>query len=411
MPTAHARLLLAALVTVYGTVLLALALAWNAAGVLSQHNLFFNADPDSNLSSLAHGSWGRLAPSHPGLELLSLPVRAVAHLLARMGAADDVIRLRELLALGYSPGATLLTLAVSYRTLTRLGLASADACAATAIVAASFSTLLFGALPETYALSGLCVALLLLQFVDDTGPRHAPRHLRWIAAGLAATLVTITHAVTAGLLYGALLWHQRRSATAASVRALAMTAGLVAAGLCVHVLLVTLFGVASGSEGHPRWIARFLSLDPARVGLNALSFPLASVQAIAAFGATVGPRPFCVSGPCLGLTFSIEAVTPAAVGALAMAGIGAPLAWRRLIADPLRQRLAVPVALVLGFNLALHAVFGDEVFLYAKHWMGATSLVFLPLLSGHARRAWGLAAVLLLHNLRVLLGSQSLVGY
>lgn len=410
MTTARHRLLLTAATSAYGTLLLAVALTWSFAGYLSEHNLFFNADPASNLASLAHGSWGRLAPSHPGLELLSLPIRALATLLSRAWPTGEVVSVRELLALGYSPVATLLTLAVLYRTLVRLGLTAGDARAAVAVWATSFSTLLFGVLPETYALSGFGVALLLLQFVEDTEPSRAPRHLRWAAVGWAAALVTITHAVTAGLLYGAMLWHHRRAASVAIGRGMAMAAGLVAASLGVHVLLLVVFGASSGHEGQARWIARFVSLDLARIGLNVLSFPLATLQAIAAFGITVGPRPFCDSGPCLGLTFTITTVTPGALGALGVATAGASWAWHQLRGDPIRKRLAVPVALVLGSNLALHAVFGDEVFLYTKHWMGATSLLFLPLLAGRPRLAWCLAAALLGYNVYVLLSAPGLLA-
>ncbi|AKJ31073.1 hypothetical protein [Caldimonas brevitalea] len=301
---------------------------------------------------------------HPLFSLLTLPVVTALQWLPGVDA-------RAAAAL-FSAATAAATVALLYLTLRRLGRQRAEAALLCALLCASAGWLFFYTVPEAFQLGGLTIMLAL--YVAAAPPAASPRREQirvwWVSAATLA--VTLTN-----WMFGWLLALGRlRPLAAAAVTAGALAAVAAGAGL-QHQLLPNLPGFGSlGGE------TSFMLKEEA-------GGPLA-VAKVFWFDTVVAPRPD-LTGPnphWQALSFQHSPL-----------GSGSPLAWpalalwAALLALGL-LRVCRRGALPPGFRLvlvgglvgqwALHAVYGEETFLYALH--------FLPLLVVLASLAFDLPA-------------------
>ena len=318
----------------YLVVMYAVALYWHSRGYFDIRNLFFDADPDTNLTTFSHG-WGRRALSHPLLELVSVPVRVLGWVVFQVGLVSSVVKLREVLALSVSPVFSAATLVAFYGVLRTVHVGRIDAYLFTLLFALAFSNLIFAVLPETFAISGLLVTLLVGYYLRCREKGSPGSDVVWSLLGIAMAGVTVTNAAIFAIVYAL---HLTRSRGLPVWRAL-LGAGVYGAGVAAFVVVVcvvvyALLDVRMGSEGRLEWIVRFLTKSGAEAVANLLNLFSASVNAFVAVGVeTASYREGCDAGGfCSRLTFVREvddlimvawAVAPfAAVAALSARGGG-----------------------------------------------------------------------------------------
>lgn len=368
----------------------------------AQYNLLFDADASARLQTFSHG-YGADARSmqHPALSLyVSVPIRLAAIPPARAGVhGGDVRAVRRLLALHVAPAAAGLTAAVVLLSLWALGCALRDPLAIAVLGAATFSGVVFGAVPDHFALSGLCVALALGLAVV-TCREGRPRRAIWILLGMATAGITVTNGVPVFLILLAALrgagWTAGRAAGEAvrlGIWALVLTFAVSAVGNAVYET-----GEVTPVRHSSAWARGYLRPD---AGTAALRFPAAMASAVAPASPGVRHDSLAVATRArYGFRFTLQTPrrgsgTAGVAGwvVLALAAAGAA----RLLRGTPAQRGAGGAALALvGFNLVLHAAWGGELFLYSQHWAPAIPLLLGGLaVQGPAGRArtWGLAVL------------------
>lgn len=378
-----------------------LALRLDALHAFGQYNLLFDADASARLETFSHG-YGADARSlqHPALSLyVSVPVRLVtagAGVVA--GGAAEPRAVRRSLALRVAPLAASVSVVALLFTLALMGLRLSAAAAGAVVGAASFSPLLFGAVPDHFAVSGAVLSVTLLAAVATARTRRV-RPVVWCILGMAAAGVTLTNGLAVSATFATALvgagWAFRRAvvlATGVGTASLLLTLGVAAAGNAVYAT-----GQAASVDASSVWARQYLRSD----GIAALQFPAAVANGIAPAAARVIADSLAVTQNArYSFRFTLGAHSNRAGGragllgwmVLAVAGIGA----LSLLRGTPAQRTAAAAALVLLlFNLALHAVWGGELILYSQHWSPAVALLVGGLAAGRSGgRATGLLGFL-----------------
>ncbi|MCW5652286.1 hypothetical protein [Hydrogenophaga sp.] len=400
-PAAHRRLV-AACCLVYFTLAYALAVQWFHRGYFDVFNIFFDADPNTNLASFAHGWWGgRNAPTHPLLELVSLPALWVGGLASLAGAgAEAVSRVREYVGLAYTPACAALSIAVFHRTLSRLHLAPRDALLATAVFALSFSSLLFAVVVESYAFSGLLIAVLLHWYVvcRQAGRGH---HGVWFLLAVALAGVTITNVAVAGIAYLFFLrCVEQRSWPAALWRSALYGATALLLVLSVYAGLLQLLGVQAGVEGGARWVGQHASSSVYRYVANMINLLCAG------FSTYVVVLPFYWEGK---ISVARGARDWPLIAAILVLALVLALSVRRRMPRMGWGELPWLLGAMLAFHALLHGFFGYEMLLYSLHWLAPLTLMLVPVMVHHRRITLALLPVMVLANLHFMLGVGELM--
>jgi hypothetical protein len=409
-----------------------LALRLDALGLFERFNTLFGADPNLRLESLRRSDALFRVP-HPGLSyLLGIPVRALGRAAAAVlpgdPAPDQVVRS---IALGVAPLASALTCLILLRLFRRLGFSFAAAFALTLLSAVSMSAIVFGSMPETYAVSALAIALACALFLRSRERRGFGAELGWLGVGVLAAGVTITNIAPVAVLYYFRGVHRGDRAGVALARTvgIALLAVFVA---CAAGLAADRFLRVRRAPGpsEREWISRYIVEEP---GLYYATFPTAIANGIASPTPTRAPgfamearrkagagrRKAAVAAPpkaSEGATLPDSTAAAADRSPSRAPGSGlarltlqpshrvfsgrnffgavlvAALVWaalRRPGANPALASLARASLVIVGLNWALHGFWGDETFLYSLHWHVPLMLLLAALLValGRGRRA------------------------
>ena len=169
--------------------------------------------------------------------------------------------------------------------------------------------------------------------------------------------------------------------------------------------LVVEFGLCNicAKADHPIDFPTYLSMfiDPTAFLSKLVTFPRLFVFSVLATSPLARANSIALAyGFDLDLRFSFDyrALDPMlAVSYGALAALLWLVWWVWRDADPGRRYAALAGTALLAYNIALHALFGNEVFLYALHWLAPLVLLTaLPLLKlddrGRARLVTGLLA-------------------
>jgi hypothetical protein len=352
--------------------------------VFQQYDVIFNADIAPRVRCMVQNECGgRSSFAHPNLAVfLNPPVQAAAGLLTLGGLTGiDEASARRSVALCVSPLASALKAPVVFFVLLGLGLGVAQAGLLAALSAVSFSQLVFGGIPESFAVSGLLIALTYLLAMRTM--RIGDRRLwPWILVGILLTGITLSNLVVVVVLFTATRVHAGEGFRAALGR-LAIIVGFV---LLPTAALPTLFeetyglkevSIEGGAEYTKRW------LKTHRVVNRALSTPSAWAHTFAAPEPGLGRNlPAVVMGSrypyrfvmahredvfCFRHPLGFLLVVLFVAGALGHRRAPAHVRW-----------LCGASLAIIAFNWALHSVWGVDLILYSQHWQ----LSLLILLAG-----------------------------
>ena len=346
---------------------------------------------------------------HPLQKLLVAPFGALVER-ALFAGRDPLGAARVLIAL-FTAANALAAAALARRL---AGGARAPALAAGLLCGVSFSSILAGAIPESAAFAALAGTLPLV-WLASHWERPFGRGEIWVWAGLAVLGLglTVTQVAAVAIALGVRLGV---SPGGRSGRARALWVPLVAA------LALAAAGLLQSRlyPGTPEpWRTSPLAGEAPYLRWDALRRePLGHVARLAGHFLVVdfaapfpGYSDFLLRGGFDYWSLTLEGAHRASGPAgRALAGLVALAVLAALWRSPRRDPRFLAPALVLGWHLGLHALYGREYVIYSPHWHG----VLVALLVAGAwhglgrRRAWlapaaaVLAALLLVNNLAVM---------
>jgi hypothetical protein len=363
---------------------LAFALRLDGLGVFNQQDVFFNADVAVRVRCMVENDCrGRSSFSHPNLALfVNPPLQAAAGVLTLGGLTGiDRATARRFVALCVSPLASALKAPVVFFVLLGLGVSIGQAGLLAALSVVSFSQLVFGSIPESFALSGLAIALTYLLAIR-TMRRRDRRLWPWILVGVLTAGITVSNLVVVVVLFTTARLHAGERLRAVLAR-VAIVVGLV---LLPTAALPTMFRDAYrleevSIEGGTQYTERWLKTH--RIVNRVLATPSAWAHTFAApepgLGHNLPARlmasryqyrfimahredVFCFRDP-LGFLFVLLFVA----GALGYLGAPAHARW-----------MCGASLVIIAFNWMLHSAWGVDLILYSQHWQ----LSLLVLLAG-----------------------------
>lgn len=206
-------------------------------GVFDQGNVLFDADPDTRLASLSDGL--HLGIKHPNLmAYFTPPITLAAKLVIALSPGDkSESAMRRTLGTWLVPSASALTTAIVFSLFGHLGFSVLRSVVATLLASLSFSTLVFGSIPESYGLTALALAVAYAFAANPSRDHRRPwAGAGWIAIGVFATGITVINVVFVALLMAGAVWTEARRSRAIFRVAVTVIAIFGLTGACAWVL-------------------------------------------------------------------------------------------------------------------------------------------------------------------------------
>ena len=398
------RLLLAAGFSVASlAVHLTITFAFWRLGVYYFNDVLFASDTHNFLESIAHGerSVRTIVPDlrnsvHPFVWLYFSPlVRLVAKMAVVTHLSDaNVFDLRMAVGVFVMPMVAAVQAFAFAALLFALGFGVSAVAALSLINLFCFSSMIFGSVPDHFAITNLALTLtLLFAVVVKVRPTFDRRWL-WISLGLFAAGVTITDLVFFGIIhFGTRMRVGFRSISRAALRSAILTLALLG------FVLTTASIVGDMLDGAPDiavmrkdFVTRYLQ-DNTPFGQRIERAVKAVEDGFVTRPDEIHEKPaaelpieyYPVTPPPSGErrvypSYTLEArpIIHSVLGVVAvlmvLAGAGVMVARggnSRLIA-------LISIALIL-FNLVFHNIWGDEYLLYSQHWMTPVLLLLAGL--------------------------------
>jgi hypothetical protein len=393
------------------------------AGVFRESNVLFDADPAIYSVSFMTGQnvarWGGRSFAHPNVSnAINPPINAGVAIMSAIRPQTDTEALRRRLALSVSPIAAGLESSVIFLTLLELGASLAGAAIVGLLSVAAFSGLIFGSLPESYALSGLGMAILLWLAARTARTRQVAA-LPWLVAGFFVAGMTITNLAPAALLAFAAFKAAGLSVRAALIRATVGAVAIFAATAAAYQVAALVVRDAPpfvpGGSGQIEELSGFSATKAFEDFPFALANTLAPPVPVAMPYASSRPQQHGFI-----LTYRVSAgradgeIWRAAI-TLALLAVGA---LGTLWMAPWQRDVMLGAALVIAFSWVLHAFFGKELFLYSQHWLAAELILIGGALWYKGRlRIWaglaiaGLLAACIVDNAYVLASISKILSH
>lgn len=378
----------------------------SATGAFNYYNILFDADSSEGVAIRAHG-WAEDNRStvqlpnylHPFINYFTMPAfRVIAKLASVANGQWKQPQIREEMALFVSPACTAFAAFAIGIALMWLNFSPGAAAAAAILYAVSYSSLIFGAVPDHFSMGGLSVVLLLawLAFwVRGTEPIPRSAYLAWGLLAAFATGVTISTIVVAFIVLVSAM-ARRRADLGGYIRA-AGASGAILMGvvLCAALLSrlvalsasVTGIGPKDAKAANPgimsevRVAGSYTDLNFHSVVSKGTEVGLHSVQAVVGLGVHRRP-PFSLGQPDVIVPLGANAwsVSDFAIGAAfaVMILLGLYVGLRRQTPEP-KRIFAWACAAVLCASAILQSIYGRVAFLYSQHWLSA--MIFFAVLA------------------------------
>jgi hypothetical protein len=347
----------------------------SALAAFDQYNLFFDADANQYVSAVANG-WSFNREIHPGFALfINVPLRAVDALASALGMIPAGA-IRNVFAIVLSPLCGLLGGVLLWRACIRAGLSGVARIGALVLLQGSFSQVVFTAIPESYAVSGMLYCLLLWAAAHAAArPADMQRtavRAGWLLLCVVMTGVTVSNGILCigvwlGLRAG--VSPRRRWVLEALIGACVLAISIVALRIIdrwIYTLPNVVISRTVEAIRDHRLTSSFVprSVTGRVVGLPA--YALASILAPPMERRRGHPARTGDDRYPFRFSFIDSAITgPRLLGSWAVLICGLVAGVRRFGGSPLVRATAV----VLAFNFVLHSVWGQEVFLYSQHWL------------------------------------------
>jgi hypothetical protein len=330
-----------------------------------QLDVWFQADPDDYLVYRF-----RDLLRHPNIELfLGIPLTALRKALAVLGigSADPMWTAKWLMLLAGPTASAVRTLA-AYRALDQFTGRRWLAVLLSLLDMAAFSSVAFGAPPESFALTAAALAVLYYLLIGDSH-RDRVRWTAWIVTGTFAAGVTLSNLAPFAILFGTLCLI--RGARLPRAAALTATAVVAVIGLTAALAIGTAIGTGQPlSERIDTSTGRFVRSVPRRDDISEVVLAMAHTF--------VAPRAELVPGqepPVNNPDYDFQMLLPTTVPSDPIGvsrGLFTALILGLGAAGFLRRRQTafwmLPASAVIVSNFVLHLFYGHHYFLYSPHW-------------------------------------------
>lgn len=341
----------------------------NSLQVFGQYNILFDADPNTRLDSICSGVEGR-SLIHPHLSnVFSLPIMLVGKVAIVLGLdGQQEIPLRRSLGLLVVPVASGLTASVWFFLFLLLGLSVWRSSILTSLGAMSFSQLVFGSMPDHFAVGGLALALCYLLAADDLNRGGRVRWLAWMAAGMLTMGITATNVITPAVLLFTCLLRRGWGVLDACRRTIAFGAIVSVITYATAIACSACFGdmdVMLSEKDNITFVGKYWTDDAFH---KAMRLPALLANTIAP--PSVGVMPNTVRG--YGERYDIEFTLESTTGVLPVLICGVLLVSGTIggfKGTPSYRVVAMASVAILALNLIMHTFFGRESFLYSQHWL------------------------------------------
>ncbi len=374
------RATVTALLAVLSLVLhLTLARQFERVHTFEQLNVLFQADISSRLLAISGGN--HLGIKHPNLmPYFTPPIALVAKVLVTLNlASGPEAELRRRLGTVVVPAASALKTALVVSLFHELGFSWAGVTVATLLEMMSFSTLIFGSIPESFGLTALALAMAYAFAAGSRSGLTWRRTTLWVTIGVFATGITLTNIALVALLVWAAAWEADAPVVATTVRVAAIVIAIFGVtGVSAYVLdrvlvppepsaVAGIAGAAAQRLAAPlRREFRYFAPSPVRrLGrlptsvANAFAPPTAESVAITSIVGGRHKRGFTLeSSPNI---FGLDDPLGLSMFLLLVAGAYCSLA------TPASRPIATASVGILAFG-GLFNVWGSEAQLYSQHW-------------------------------------------
>ena len=341
--------------------------------VFTQFNVLFDADPQ-RLGLMSHG-WGGASYIHPGVALLSLPIRVLVAALGLFMPIDGWA-LREQIGLLVVPTAAALAAIANGLMFWWLGFGLRQVALLTILSRLSFSSLVFGGVTDLVGLSAFPLAALLALSVRIVVHRGGHYLLWWFVFGTLASWVTITHLGIAGVLFLFSSICAKERFWPLIKNGIVLTVSILVLSVATYHVTDILYEYAPSSESG--FVGEYRKKPEIRHFTH--GFPAALVNTILPLPPAVVENPLGVAGDApFKIMFTFEdnqesrrIWNPRGVLVMVLLGLGCVGAWLR------RSNLGLAISaglFVILFNAVLHWTFGEELFFYSQHWQSALALI------------------------------------
>lgn len=384
----------------YGT-----ALKFAGTGALEGIDLILEADTDGRLRCFKYGSGGYgQSVSHPNVcGIVKPPVRVFTKIITVV-FGTDYKSTHTAVGLAVSPLAASISSGLLFLIALELGLGLVVAGLIGALLSVSFSQVIFGSVPEFYALGGMSISLAL--YVSAISVRREIRPWVWMLVAILAGSITITNlAIVLGIAWITFVCRGSLSERWFSSSVLVTKIGAVAVALTALSALMTsivwerpLFP-SSSSRANP--VVAFEAHREKHMLTKAFSFPRAIGNSILPNQGAIQwvlhePGDHWLETDLKWLEESKikhvsqmpdnpEILSRALLVFLAIVG-GLILPLVRQQQGSLRRQLALCAIFVFLFNFLLHSIWGQFLFLYSQHWLPASILAISFLLTYSTHR-------------------------
>jgi hypothetical protein len=355
---------------------LMLAMQFRRLDVFEQSNVLFDADVDLRLLAISNGR--PLGIKHPNLmAYFTPPITLTARVLTMSHlAAGPEEELRRKLGTLVVPVASAGKTALIFFLFHHLGYSLAQATIATLLATLSFSTVIFGSIPESYGLSALALALGYFYAARPDSERKGWWIIVWIGIGVFATGITVSNVALVSLLLGAAFWNAGQGVVGAGFRGAAGGAAILAVtGVSAYGLDALMVRPEPGIPAESAALRvvrplqkqyRFVRRDP----LHKLGrFPTSVANSFAPPAVETMTIRLWTRGR-YGLGFTLEDSPnifglrdPLGLSAVLLLVAGAIVSLRA----PSTRAIAVASAGILSFCWLL-SIWGPETFLFSQHW-------------------------------------------
>ncbi|KKL13726.1 hypothetical protein LCGC14_2522870, partial [marine sediment metagenome] len=344
-----------------------------------QVNHFFDADPPTNLSSLAHGfNEGRNAYSHAFLEILSLPVFAIQSILSTLYNDIDTRRIREILALSYSPLFGALSIIYFYKLLKTIKIQQSLSYLLVLIYMFSFSTLIFSTLVDTYIISGALITILLYFYAKSDLNKNID-YKKWLFLGATLAGITITNISIFFIVFFSYKIRRGISYYLAFRDTLIMCLLILLVVILYYKITQIIIGANGfgGYEGSVGWIRMYFATSPNEIFFKSANMISAFYNSFFGIFITLNVTDNCLGPSCHNLSFLRGQNTYPIIVLLLSIFLLYLFKSYQFFSKSGLMWLFSPLALIIGYNFIFHSFFGKEMFLYSQHWFVASALLFL----------------------------------
>ena len=386
--------ILAALVFLVVTVFqIALSFHWYDLKLFDQYNVIFDSDPNTWLryGSSTHPDAG--TTKHPlAAYYTGIPVIILSEGISAFRGVESTAGLRTGLALCAIPIACGLKSALVYTVLRQLKLSTADALLIVGISAASFSSIVFGALPETYGYTGLFTAVavwLVVRNHDKGGPKNL-----WAFVFNAVLLIgtSAANAITVFWMFFMRTTLDRLNIARAFVYSASITVGC-------YIVTQLAFWSSANIRGLSLSFGDLFSSSTSDIQkhspdlllqvLNLLRFPERLSRSVFATAPDKKENILLIDGDVYDFEFTYNTIEFNLFSALLLGFglcllIGAALSIRQM-----NEVWRKVVVFALGSTIlyaGLFSFYGYNTFLYSQHWQITTVLVLASFLHTFSRQ-------------------------